>query len=133
MVKKKMSDEDKMLLRKQIESLEKLEKKLNPNKKFDELDEVKKIMDTEIEEEELTEDEETEPEPEQEDQTMSYLEALTIAVQMEADAIEHGLLLIELAPEGDAKNLIEIVNDENDHSVIYNKILRRIKKRGQDI
>ncbi len=58
---------------------------------------------------------------------MSYAEVLEKALQMENDAIEIGLMLLELAPKQDCKKLIEITNDENDHSLIYQGIINRLK------
>jgi len=59
---------------------------------------------------------------------MNYIDVLKQALQAENDAIEIGLELIELAPSSDTKKLIEITNDENDHSQIYQSIINRIEK-----
>ena len=57
---------------------------------------------------------------------MSYKEILERAIQMENDAIEINLMLLEIAPTKDAKKLVEIANDENDHSQIYQGLLNKI-------
>lgn len=57
---------------------------------------------------------------------MSYKEILERAIQMENDAIEINLMLLEIAPSKDAKKLVEIANDENDHSQIYQGLLNKI-------
>lgn len=59
---------------------------------------------------------------------MSYKEILERAIQMENDAIEINLMLLEIAPSKDAKKLVEIANDENDHSQIYQGLLNKIKE-----
>lgn len=60
---------------------------------------------------------------------MSYIEALYKARQMENDAIEINLYLLEIAPESDSKTFIEIATDENDHDKIYAKIIEREEKK----
>ena len=57
---------------------------------------------------------------------MSYKEILERAIQMENDSIEINLMLLEIAPTKDAKKLVEIANDENDHSQIYQGLLNKI-------
>ena len=56
---------------------------------------------------------------------MSYKEILERAIQMENDAIEINLMLLEIAATKDAKKLVEIANDENDHSQIYPGLLKK--------
>ncbi len=58
---------------------------------------------------------------------MSYKEALEKALLAENEAIELNALLIELAPEKDAKKFVEILSDENDHSQIYQGILNKLR------
>lgn len=60
---------------------------------------------------------------------MSYIEALYKARQMENDAIEINLYLLEIAPESDSKTFIEIATDENDHDSQYVKIIEREEKK----
>ena len=57
---------------------------------------------------------------------MSYEEVIRKALESEKEAIFLGLYAIELAPDKDIKKLIEITNDENDHSKIYQQILDRL-------
>ena len=57
---------------------------------------------------------------------MSYKEILERAIQMENDSIEINLMLLEIAPTKDAKKLVEIANDENDHSQVYQGLLNKI-------
>ena len=59
--------------------------------------------------------------------SMNYEEILARALQMENDAVEINLMLLEIAPDEDRKKFVEIANDENDHSLIYQGILNRIK------
>lgn len=59
---------------------------------------------------------------------MSYKEILERAIQMENDAIEINLMLLEIASPKDAKKLVEIANDENDHSQVYQGLLNKIKE-----
>lgn len=59
--------------------------------------------------------------------SMDYEEILARALQMENDAVEINLMLLEIAPDEDRKKFVEIANDENDHSLIYQGILNRIK------
>lgn len=59
---------------------------------------------------------------------MSYEEVLKRALQMESDAVEINLMLLEMAPQKDRKRFIEIANDENDHSLIYLDILNSLQK-----
>lgn len=58
-------------------------------------------------------------------QEETYLDVLQQAKAMENDAIAIGLKLLTLAPPEDIDRLVEITNDENDHSKIYDSILIR--------
>lgn len=62
---------------------------------------------------------------------MSFIDILKVALSMEADAIEIGLALIEKSTPKYKDKLVEITNDENDHSQIYNGIINDLegKKR----
>lgn len=63
---------------------------------------------------------------------MSYIEILEKALQMENDAAEINLMLLEKAKPQDREKFIEIANDENDHSLIYQGIISRERGRTQD-
>ena len=58
---------------------------------------------------------------------MDYEEILARALQMENDAVEINLMLLEIAPDEDRKKFVEIANDENDHSLIYQGIINRLQ------
>lgn len=59
---------------------------------------------------------------------LTYEQVISKALEGEKEAIFLGLYAIELAPDKDIKKLIEITNDENSHSVIYQDILDRLSK-----
>ena len=57
---------------------------------------------------------------------MDFKEVLEKAMAAEKEAIFLGLYLIEIAPTKYIKKFIEITNDENDHSKIYQQIFDEI-------
>lgn len=57
---------------------------------------------------------------------LTYEEVIRKALEAEKEAIFLGLYAIELAPDKDIKELVEITNDENDHSAIYERVLKRL-------
>lgn len=57
---------------------------------------------------------------------LTYKQVIEKALEAEKEAIFLGLYAIELAPDKDIKSLVEITNDENDHSGIYQRILDRL-------
>ena len=135
------SDEKKNLSQDSIKSLldkiNNIENKIN-NKKIskDSKEELKKqikALDIQIKNEVLNENQIDEnldeglPSESGKYDGMSYKEILERAIQMENDAIEINLMLLEIAPIKDAKKLVEIANDENDHSQIYQGLLNKIK------
>ncbi len=66
------------------------------------------------------------------DSPRTYLDVLKEANSKENDAIALGLELIALAPPEDISSLLEITNDENDHSRIYAAILARFESEGSE-
>ena len=66
------------------------------------------------------------------EQSETYLGVLQQAVEMEHEAIAAGLKLVSLCPPEDINQLIEITNDENDHSRIYIDILRRYQAEPEE-
>ena len=58
---------------------------------------------------------------------LTYEQVIEKALEAEKEAIFLGLYAIELAPEKDIKKLVEITNDENDHSKVYQDILDSLK------
>lgn len=66
------------------------------------------------------------------DSEETYIDVLQRASEMENDAIAMGLKLLALCPQEDIDQLIEITNDENDHSRIYADILRRYQEDPEE-
>ena len=118
-----------------IGKIEVLEDRLNSNnitKK--EMKNIKKNLDSLVEELNVLNENEIEekldeglPSESGKYNSMDYEEILARALQMENDAVEINLMLLEIAPDEDRKKFVEIANDENDHSLIYQGILNRIK------
>ena len=118
-----------------IGKVEVLEDRLNSNnitKK--EMKNIKKNLDSLVEELNVLNENEIEekldeglPSESGKYNSMDYEEILARALQMENDAVEINLMLLEIAPDEDRKKFVEIANDENDHSLIYQGILNRIK------
>lgn len=118
-----------------IGKVEVLEDRLNSNnitKK--EMKNIKKNLDSLVEELNVLNENEIEekldeglPSESGKYNSMNYEEILARALQMENDAVEINLMLLEIAPDEDRKKFVEIANDENDHSLIYQGILNRIK------
>lgn len=68
----------------------------------------------------------------EDDHPETYLEVLQKSLEMEHEAIAIGLKLVSLCPPEDIDQLIEITNDENDHSRIYTDILRRYQAESEE-
>lgn len=66
------------------------------------------------------------------DADQTYVEALRHAQQSENDAIAIGLDLLTKCPPEDIERLVEITNDENDHSRIYADILSKYQADSGD-
>lgn len=111
---KKLSSSQKEVLLKAMERLDELQKKLGVEDEY--VGDIYTLDDGGL------------PSENKEWSGMTYIEALYKAREMENDAIEINLLLLELAPEKDSKSFIEIANDENDHDKIYAKIIERIER-----
>lgn len=118
-----------------IDKLDELEDKINNNKvSKKEIKKIKKNVDEMIEELNVLNENETEnkldeglPSESGKYNGMDYEEILSRALQMENDAVEINLMLLEIAPDEDRKKFVEIANDENDHSLIYQGIINRLQ------
>lgn len=127
MSKIKINDSQKEVLLQAMQRLDELQSQLGktttPKQKVKAKDSVKKVV---------AKDDGGLPSENEEWKGLSYIEALYRAREMENEAIEINLLLLELAPEKDAKKFIEIANDENDHDKIYAKIIERIEREKEN-
>lgn len=118
-----------------IGKLDELEDKINNNKvSKKEIKKIKKNVDEMIEELNVLNENEIEnkldeglPSESGKYNGMNYEEILSRALQMENDAVEINLMLLEIAPDEDRKKFVEIANDENDHSLIYQGIINRLQ------
>ena len=118
-----------------IDKLNELEDKINNNKvSKKEIKKIKKNVDEMIEELNVLNENEIEnkldeglPSESGKYNGMDYEEILSRALQMENDAVEINLMLLEIAPDEDRKKFVEIANDENDHSLIYQGIINRLQ------
>lgn len=118
-----------------IDKLDELEDKINNNKvSKKEIKKIKKNVDEMIEELNVLNENEIEnkldeglPSESGKYNGMDYEEILSRALQMENDAVEINLMLLEIAPDEDRKKFVEIANDENDHSLIYQGIINRLQ------
>lgn len=118
-----------------IDKLDELEDKINNNKvSKKEIKKIKKNVDEMIEELNVLNENEIEnkldeglPSESGKYNGMNYEEILSRALQMENDAVEINLMLLEIAPDEDRKKFVEIANDENDHSLIYQGIINRLQ------
>jgi hypothetical protein len=118
-----------------IDKLDELEDKINNNKvSKKEIRKIKKNVDEMIEELNVLNENEIEnkldeglPSESGKYNGMNYEEILSRALQMENDAVEINLMLLEIAPDEDRKKFVEIANDENDHSLIYQGIINRLQ------
>ena len=59
---------------------------------------------------------------------MTYAQILQRAIESENEAIELALALLENCEPQDKEKLVEIANDENDHSQVYQGMLYRLNK-----
>lgn len=118
-----------------IDKLDELEDKINNNKvSKKEIKKIKKNVDEMIEELNVLNENEIEnkldeglPSESGKYNGLDYEEILSRALQMENDAVEINLMLLEIAPDEDRKKFVEIANDENDHSLIYQGIINRLQ------
>lgn len=118
-----------------IDKLDELEDKINNNKvSKKEIKKIKKNVDEMIEELNVLNENEIKnkldeglPSESGKYNGMDYEEILSRALQMENDAVEINLMLLEIAPDEDRKKFVEIANDENDHSLIYQGIINRLQ------
>lgn len=63
---------------------------------------------------------------------MTYAQMVAAALQSENEATEIALALIEKTDnENDIKKFVEIANDENDHSLVYQGILNRLNNLSE--
>ena len=126
MSKVKMNDSQKEVLLQAMQRLDELQSQLGKTTtskpKAKAKDSVKKVV---------AKDDGGLPSESEEWKGLTYIEALYRAREMENEAIEINLLLLELAPEKDAKKFIEIANDENDHDAVYVKIIKRLESEGK--
>ena len=119
-----------------IDKLDELEDKINNNKvSKKEIKKIKKNVDEMIEELNVLNENEIEnkldeglPSESGKYNGMNYEEILSRALQMENDAVEINLMLLEIAPDEDRKKFVEIANDENDHSLdrVYHQTVKKV-------
>lgn len=59
------------------------------------------------------------------DEGWSYLDTLREAQRMEESSIEIALALAQLAPKSALNEILEIAQDEDDHSGVYRRLVER--------